>query len=201
MIKEKRKPATRKLTTTALLSAICIIMSLTPLGYIPTPFLKITLLHIPVIIAGIVEGPVVGVFVGFVFGVTSLIKNLSNPTPLSFVFYNPLVSVLPRVLIGLMSYYAFKYTKKITQNYSLGFILSAVIGTMTNTVGVLGSIYLLYAKEYMDALSVSGGNSSGLPIEKILLATIATNMVPEILAASFITVAVCTGLYKALKIK
>lgn len=199
MIKFKKND-TKKLTLTAMLSVICIIMALTPLGYIPTPALNITLIHIPVIIAGIVGGASMGMRVGLVFGITSLIRNLVAPGPVSFVFYNPLISVLPRVLIGLFSSIIFELSKKIIKNLNISFILSAITGTITNTVGVLGMIYVFYANSYIDALTKAGGNPESLSIEKLLLAIIGTNMLPEIIAASVITLAVCKGIYTAFKI-
>lgn len=54
----------RQLTTIGLLSAISIFMGLTGLGFIPLPFMKATIMHIPVIIGAIIEGPLVGATVG-----------------------------------------------------------------------------------------------------------------------------------------
>lgn len=59
-------------------------------------------MHIPDIIGAIVEGPLVGITVGFIFGATSLLKALTMPTITSFAFINPLVSILPRMLTGVI---------------------------------------------------------------------------------------------------
>ena len=68
-------------------------------------------MHIPVIIGAIMEGPVVGGFIGLIFGLFSIYQALTNPTPVSFVFLNPLVSVIPRILIGIVSYYVYNALK------------------------------------------------------------------------------------------
>lgn len=97
------KLETKNLTTIGILGAIVIMLGLTPLGFIPLGVLTITSLHIPVIIAGILEGPVIGGFVGLIFGLFSIFNAMTRPGPISFVFYNPLISVLPRILIGVVT--------------------------------------------------------------------------------------------------
>ena len=97
------KLETKNITTVGILGAIVIMLGLTPLGFIPLGVLTITSLHIPVIIAGILEGPVVGGLVGLIFGFFSLFNAMTRPTPISFVFYNPLISIMPRILIGVVT--------------------------------------------------------------------------------------------------
>lgn len=80
------KLETKNITTVGILGAIVIMLGLTPLGFIPLGVLTITSLHIPVIIAGILEGPVVGGLVGLIFGFFSLFNAMTRPTPISFVF-------------------------------------------------------------------------------------------------------------------
>ena len=91
----------RQLTTIGMLSGISIFMGLTGLGFIPLPFMKATIMHIPVIIGAILEGPLVGATVGLVFGLFSIYQNITAPTLLSPVFMNPIVAIIPRVLIGI----------------------------------------------------------------------------------------------------
>ena len=76
----------RKMVIIGMLSGISIFMGLTGLGFIPLPFMKATIMHIPVIIGAIIEGPVVGAFVGLVFGLFSMYNALVNPTPLTPIF-------------------------------------------------------------------------------------------------------------------
>ncbi len=50
------------------------IMLLTLVGYIPiNPVMNLTIMHIPVIIGAIVEGPLAGMIIGFVFGAINLL--------------------------------------------------------------------------------------------------------------------------------
>lgn len=151
---------TKDMTLLALMSAIIIVMLAIPgLGYIPLPYMNATLVHIPVIILAIVKGPKLGALIGGVFGVSSLINSLIRPNITSFIFINPLVSVLPRILIGLITGYISKLLNKKKWKYNLQNIIPAGIGSMVNTVGVLGMIYLLYAKDYLEVTGKVGSNA------------------------------------------
>ncbi len=55
---------TRHLVLTGLMLALTLILTFTPLGFIQVPPISITIMHLPVIIAGIIAGPVSGFFVG-----------------------------------------------------------------------------------------------------------------------------------------
>jgi uncharacterized membrane protein len=87
------KFGTRQITVIGMLSAISIILGSTGFGFIPLPMAKATIMHIPVIIGAIPEGPLVGGAVGFIFGLFSTYQNITNPNILSFAFMNPLVSI------------------------------------------------------------------------------------------------------------
>ena len=64
----------RKMSIISVLSAISIMLSMTPLGFIPIGPTNATIMHIPVIIGAILEGPMVGITVGAIFGATSLLR-------------------------------------------------------------------------------------------------------------------------------
>lgn len=98
----------RRLTIIGILGAITAVLGLTPIGFIPIGPTRATIMHIPVIIGAIMEGPIVGGFVGLIFGLFSIFQAVTAPTPVSFAFINPLVSVLPRILIGIISYYTYR---------------------------------------------------------------------------------------------
>lgn len=104
---KEKKLNIRRLTIIGILGAITAVLGSTPIGFIPIGPTRATIMHIPVIIGAIMEGPIVGGFVGLIFGLFSIFQAVTAPTPVSFAFLNPLVSVLPRVLIGIISYYAY----------------------------------------------------------------------------------------------
>lgn len=186
----KKKLGTRQLTLVGMLSAISIVMALTPLGFIQLPMARATLMHIPVIIGAILEGPIVGILIGLIFGVFSLVQNYVAPSSaLFFAFQNPLVSVLPRVLIGVTSYYAYKYM--IGKNNALKIGIGTVIGTITNTFGVLTMINIFYAQRAATVLKATPAT-----VTKVIYGIALTNGIPEIIAAVIITVPVVLAVKK-----
>ncbi|SJZ34369.1 ECF transporter S component [Selenihalanaerobacter shriftii] len=124
------KVETRTITIVGTLSAISIVLGQTPLGLVPTPLgVAATTMHIPVIIGAIVEGPLVGSLVGLIFGLSSFLRQASP-----FVA-DPLVAIIPRVLIGILAGYSYKL---FSTKESIAIGIAAAIGTLTNTIGVLG---------------------------------------------------------------
>ena len=81
-----KNPKTNDLVKLSFFVAIIVLLAVTPfLGYIPLGFTRATIIHIPVIIGSIILGPLYGAFLGFVFGLNSLINNTLNTTVTSFV--------------------------------------------------------------------------------------------------------------------
>ncbi len=190
VLKVKSRPVkkvdVRKMAIIGVLAAISIMLSMTHLGFIPIGPTNATIMHIPVIIGAIVEGPLVGITVGFIFGATSLLKALTMPTITSFAFINPLVSILPRMLIGVIAYYVYKLTIKFTKNVFVSGWITGVVGSLVNTVGVLGMIYILYGARYAEALGESASAA------KTLILTLgATSGIPEAIVGGFVVSAVC----------
>lgn len=193
MLIEKKAAASsrldmRKIVIIGLLSAITVVLSLTPLGFIPIPPINPTIMHIPVIIGAILEGPFVGAMLGLVFGVTSMFKALTQPTIVTFPFLNPLVSVLPRIIIGITSYYSYKILKFKSQSLRIG--IGVFVGSITNTVLVLGAIYIIYLDRYASAIGLST-SATGLA----LLGVIFTNGLPE----AVISILICVPVIQMLK--
>lgn len=238
---------TRRMAVIGVLAGISMILGLTPLGFIPIGPTRATIMHIPVIIGAILEGPIVGAIVGLIFGLFSIFQAVTNPTPIFFVFLNPLVSVLPRILIGVVSFYVYQGFAKIGKKGSLavsgilwvgalvvlvrGWIgiladgsaaalafqsllivltavlgvlvwrfasrnaaeiaLTGVFGTMTNTVGVLTMIYLLYGRRFAETLGADPDTAG-----KMILSIGLTNGVPEMIVAMIVSTYVVLALMK-----
>lgn len=193
-LRQRKKTDVRRMAIIGVLSAISIMLSMTPLGFIPIGPTNATIMHIPVIIGAIIEGPVVGITVGFIFGATSLLKALTMPTITSFAFVNPLVSVLPRMLIGIVAYYVYKLTIKFTKNVFVSGWITGVIGSLVNTAVVLGMIYILYGARYAEALGESASAAKTL-----ILTLVATNGIPEAIVGGFVVSAVCVVFNKRKK--
>lgn len=70
----KNKFSTKYLVEMALLVAIILLMAFTPIGYIKTAGLEITLIVVPVAVGAVTLGPTAGAILGGVFGITSFIQ-------------------------------------------------------------------------------------------------------------------------------
>ena len=104
----------RQIVVAGALSAITILLGVTKLGFIPF-FLgtSITIMHVPVIVGAVLEGPWVGTAIGLLFGIFSLVWAYIGPNgPGDIYFQNAFISILPRLFIGLMAYLAYQLVKK-----------------------------------------------------------------------------------------
>lgn len=133
---------TRKLVITGVMGAIAVLLGVTHWGFIPWfGGISLTIMHVPVIIAAILEGPIVGLGVGLIFGIFSMIQAAVAPSsPADVWFTNPLLAVLPRLFIGPVAYFIWKLLEKIPV---VGLIVAGIAGSLTNTILVLGVIGLM----------------------------------------------------------
>jgi len=136
---------TRQVVVAGMLAAIVVVLGLTPaigLVPVPTPAGSATTMHVPVILAGILEGPVVGGIVGFAFGAYSMWHAYTNPAnPIArMMFSDPLVAFLPRILIGVCAYYAYAAVRVRWARYVAAATLAAAVvhGAYTGLPLVLG---------------------------------------------------------------
>lgn len=140
------KLTVRQIVTAGLLGAITIVLGLTRLGFIgpfpPVIMVSATILTIPAIIAGILEGPVVGLLVGLIFGLMSWLQAPTEGAPANLWFTNPLISVLPRMFIGVTASLVYRGLRRSGEVVALG--VAAAVGSLTNTVLVLGMVALFY---------------------------------------------------------
>ena len=191
------KKDTRWMVSVALMAAIVVLLANTPLGMIQLPIIKATTVHIPVIIGAILLGPAAGAILGATFGICSLIINTMAPTLLSFAFSPFLsttglvgavkaiwISVGCRTMIGVVAGWLWILFKKIKINSYVALAITGFMGSMVNTVLVMGSIYVLLAKQYAQAREVGKSAVFGL-----IMGTVTASGIPEAIAAAILVVA------------
>lgn len=181
----------------ALFAAIIIIQSFVPfLGYIPLGPFNLTIIHITVIVVALSFGPMAGSIIGGIWGLITFIRAFVWPTsPIAtIVFVNPLVSILPRILIGVVAGLTFKFLKEKWASENFAMVVAAILGSLTNTILVLGQIYLFYRGQSQALYSLNIHDL--LPF---LLGVIATNGVPEAILAGIISPLIARPLKKRLK--
>lgn len=187
----KSQTKIRKLVIIAMLSSISIFLGVSGLGFIRLPAFSLTIMHLPVIIGAILEGPFVGASVGLIFGLFSMYQALTAPNITSFLFLNPLIALVPRILIGIVAYYVYSFLVKMLKNHKISIGISAILATLTNTVGVLGLTYIIYLEEYAQALNISPNL-----VGATLFGVASTNGLLEAIASALITVPVIMGVLK-----
>ncbi len=131
--------STRKIVVAGMMIAVSAVLAITGLGYFPVPNLTndATIMHVPVIIGAVLEGPVVGLLVGLIFGINAYVRYLGLPFFVDQPAWVPiLVLFVPRVCIGLVAGWVYLALRRSNQGLALG--LAAILGTLTNTVLVLG---------------------------------------------------------------
>lgn len=189
----KKKFKTIDLALLGIFSALIIILAFTPIGMISFGVVSATTVHIPVIIGAVVLGVKYGFILGLVMGLASLVRAATMPVSvLDPLFVNPLVSVLPRILIGVVTAVVFALLMKLFKNKKLTPVaagISAVAGTITNTVFVLGILAAIYGEEIATTTLQAS-------LKLIFGTIIGTNGLIEIAAAVVLTAPIATALIK-----
>lgn len=162
----------RTVVVSGVLAAIQIALGITGLGLIPMPTgVNATILHIPAIVAGVMEGPIAGMAVGGIFGLFSFLR---ATTPL---FQNPIIAFGPRLLIGVVAYFVYKALKPFNEVVAL--LAAGALGTLTNTVLVLTL-----------AVVLTGPNGTPYLPANVAWTVAGTNGIPEAIVGAIITLAV-----------
>ena len=204
---ETKKKDTKWMVSVALMAAIVIVLANTPLGMIQLPIIKATTVHIPVIIGAVLFGPLAGAILGGVFGICSLISNPMAPTLLSFAFSPFLsttgipgvlkalwISIGCRILIGVVAGWLWILLEKFHTNQTISLPVVGFVGSMVNTIAVMGSIYLLFAQQYAEAKEVAVTAVWGL-----VMGTVTASGIPEAIAAAILVLALGKVLLKFTK--
>ena len=193
-----KKIDTKTIVLYAFFVALVFLLGLTPVGYIYLPIAAIITVHIPVIIGADIFGVKGGALLGVFFGLTSLIQCFMAPdavaaivlgTSTGFGLYNILLIVvvlfLPRILVGVFSALTYKAVAKKDKHRYFALGLSGFVGSMTNTVFLLGGLYVLAFKQTAEAFGVAGEALLGA-----ILGVVALNGLLEAGAAVVLTTAV-----------
>jgi uncharacterized membrane protein len=135
---------TYNIVVAGVFGALAIVLAFTPLGMIPVPnpTEAATTLHLPAIVAGLLAGPVVGGLVGLVLAISSWALYSAAFTTFSGgnVLVALLAAFLPRILIGILAYFAYRPLRRWP---ALAAGVAGLVGTLTNSFGVLGLLILL----------------------------------------------------------
>ena len=184
------KIKTHDIAIAAIFLSLILIFVLVPM---PTP-LGVSMAFIPliaVILAADVVGLGMGIFAGASFGIASLINAFLHPTLLAPMFYNPLVSIVPRVVIPITTYYTFRLMKKLLRRRSddastyIACTVSSIVGVVTNTTLVLSMMAAFNFGKTFGETMINGAFFGGL---------LGVNFLFEVAICAFVAPIVTTGL-------
>jgi len=214
----------RRIITAGLLLAITLLLVFTRIGMIPvpTPAANATIAHIPAIIAGVLEGPLVGLIVGLGFGFASF-ANATIP-----MFKDPLVAIVPRLFIGVTASWAYFGLRSVSKRtlYVLDAVLLAllvlfgwqisgtkpIVGIIWTVASVVAIVLIGWWVKRADTPIVRLGIAAavGSLTNTILVLTVAvlrgyipvaaawgigvTHGIPEVIVAAIITIGVVSAL-------
>ncbi len=195
----KTKERTTRLVILGLLIAVLLVMSYTPLGYCNIGPLAISLNVIPVAIAAVTLGPVGGLIVGAVFGLTSFLQciGIGGTSQMGVMLFsiNPFFAFIqrfiPRVLDGFLIGVIFNALKQKTNPY-IASTITGFLSAFFNTAFFMSALVLLFGNtEYMQEI-IAGKN-----IIVFICTFVGINAVVEMLTSTIVTGAVGSALYKA----
>ena len=193
----KTKFSTKYLVELALLIAIILLMAFTPIGYIKTAGLEITLIVVPVAVGAVTLGPTAGAILGGVFGITSFIQCFGMSafgTVLLGVnpFFTFLVCVPTRILEGWLTGLIYRGLRK-TKLPSAGSVTFAnLCCPILNTTFFMGTLVTLFAGTMREQL----GMTKVIPFIAMF---VGVNGVVEVIICFVIGAAVSIALKKALR--
>jgi uncharacterized membrane protein len=205
--KKAKKPDIAFIAQFGLLAAIEAIFCFTPLGSIPiTPAIVATLAGVPIIVTAIVLGLKAGFLMGFLAGVFStIIWTFMPPQPLLAYIFSPFaassmgqglaalfVSNVPRILVGVIAALSYQIAarflpyKKGSYNDLWAYGISGFLGSMANTIFVLGAIYIFFKEPYAAAYNVPADQ-----LALVLAGVVATNGMLEALVCVVSAIFIC----------
>ena len=171
---------------TAILAVIEVFLTAAELGFFTIGKIAFTILHIPVFIAVIEIGLLQGFILAAIFGFSSLVSAYLHANGiLDYLFQDPRISVLPRLLIPLAVWLIYRAVRNIADDNTLSADLicsgfAAMSGVAANAVFVITAIAVLSP----EALGITDDLSASTVIVSNL---VAANMAYEIVIAVAVT--------------
>lgn len=201
----KGKFRSKDIAFLSLIFALILILSLLP------SFTTVSLAFalIPICVAAELKNWKLGAIAGCFYGLISCVSAWTfSASPLRFVFQNPLVSVLPRILVGIVAYFTYVGIRKLTHKKdvetgallpkfkvadSLSVYLGSLSAVLVNTFLVIALMLLFY-----NGHGFSSGNAeTTLNIKYVLTAILGINTLLEIIIIPILVTPIVYALKKA----
>ncbi len=189
----------RELTLLGLMTALLLVMSYTPLGYLNIGPLAITFNMIPVAICAIALGPWGGMITGAVFGITSFLQCLGiggiSAMGVTLFEIDPVLAFLqrflPRVAFGVLTGFVHIGIKKWLGSTVAGFVAGFSAAFLNTALFMLTLVLFFGNSSYIQGLM--GGQNVFL----FICSYVGVNAIFEMLVSTLVTGALNKALEKA----
>ena len=199
------KQQTQRLVLAAVFTALIVVMSFTPLGYLRVGFVSISFMTVPVALGAILLGPAYGAYFGLLFGITSFIQCFTGDVfgamlvGISPVF-TAVMCIIPRTLIGLLCGLIFAAIKKASKNDIGAFLTAGLSAPLINTLLFMGSMMLFFYNNPafhtgLEGLGIMGYNN----LLSLIWIMVGTNGIIEFFVCGIISFALSKSLSTVFK--
>ncbi len=172
----------KNITILAVLLALVVVLQLFGLSIPMGGTTSMSFVLVPIVLGGMLLGPVAGVFLGLVFGIVTIF----DPMSLTLMNYAPAVTVitvlLKGALAGLASSLAYKFISK-KNNYAAVFVAAAVAPIVNTGIFVAGA-FCMY-----DTIVAY---LNGFPFNEFMLSVILVNFAIELAVNLILSPAIYT---------
>ncbi len=193
---------TKKLNTVtmvelAVLIAVVLLMAFTPIGYIKTFGLEITLIVVPVAVGAVTLGPVAGLILGTIFGITSFIQCFGmSPFGAMLLSINPvstfIVCVPTRMAMGWLTGMIFRGLKMTDLDRKVSTSIACLLGPFLNTFFFMSALCVcFYHTDYIQSMVTSVGATN---VFAFIVAFVGLNGIVEALSCFVIGTAIAITL-------
>ena len=174
---------TKRFAVISIFAAIVVVLQVLA-TYINFGGFPITLTLIPIIVAGAVFGPYVGMLMGIVFGVVVDVMVITGADPSGAVMLasHPIITLLTCLVKGALAGYLSALAYKKSKNKKIGIVIAAIITPITNTLILYLSLILFFDTSF--AAMIAAFMSINFIIELIINVLVAPGLFTLINRAS-----------------
>jgi uncharacterized membrane protein len=198
-----KKFNTKFMVELAMMIAIIVVMSMTPLGYIKLPGLTITFLTVPVAIGSIILGPLGGLVCGAAFGLTSLYQAISGGSAFTAMLFSIspfgtiFLTLVPRMLEGWLTGLIFKALHSSAKIQKFSYYIASFACPVLNTILFMSSLVaIFYNTEYIQSFVTKLGVTNPFTF---VIAFVGTQGAIEAAVCFVVASIISRVLYKVLK--
>lgn len=190
----ERKENIRKIVIISVLSVLIVGLSFLPLNIGP---LSITLTIIPIAVGAVLFGPIVGLILGFVFGLVSFFQCFGySAFGVTLLGINPfltfLVCIPTRMLAGFLPGLIYKGFEKAKLNKHVNQAIACLLVPLFNTIFFMSVLIIcFYNTDFIKGLRDTIGSTN--PFNFVIL-FVGINGLVELLAGAFISFPVSKAL-------